>query len=39
MERDSKRMRGEKPFLFADLKTEKGKDAIIAWLKQEYLFV
>jgi urease accessory protein len=39
MERDAKLMRGERPFLFADLKTEKGKDAILAWLKKEYLFV
>jgi urease accessory protein len=39
MEDDSRRMRGERPFLFADLKTEKGRDAIIAWLKKEYLFV
>ncbi len=39
MERDSKLMRGDKPFIFADLKTEKGRDAILAWLKREYLFV
>jgi urease accessory protein len=39
MENDSKRMRGERPFLFTDLKAEKGKDEIIAWLKKEYLFV
>ena len=39
MERDSRRMRGERPFLFADLKTEKGKNEIIAWLKKEYLFL
>jgi urease accessory protein len=39
MERDSRRMRGDKPFLFTDLKTEKGRDEIIAWLKKEYLFV
>ena len=39
MERDSKAMRGDRPFLFADLKTEKGKEAILAWLKKEYLFV
>ncbi|HEY0257192.1 MAG TPA: urease accessory protein UreG [Candidatus Methylacidiphilales bacterium] len=39
MERDSRRMRGERPFLFADLKTGKGKDEIITWLKKEYLFV
>jgi urease accessory protein len=39
MARDSRLMRGEKPFLFADLKTEKGKDEILSWLKKEYLFV
>jgi urease accessory protein len=39
MERDSKLMRGDKPFIFADLKTEKGRDAILSWLKREYLFV
>jgi urease accessory protein len=39
MERDSKAMRGEKPFLFADLRSEKGKGAILDWLRREYLFV
>lgn len=39
MERDSKLMRGERPFIFADLKTEKGKDSILSWLRKEYLFV
>lgn len=39
MERDSKLMRGTRPFIFADLKTEKGKDSILAWLRKEYLFV
>lgn len=39
MARDSKAMRGERPFLFADLKTERGKDEVLAWLKREYLFV
>lgn len=38
MERDAKLMRGAKPFLFADLKSEKGKDAVIAWLRHEALF-
>ena len=32
-------MRGDKPFLFADMKSEKGKDELIGWLKREYLFV
>lgn len=39
MARDSKLMRGDKPFLFADMKSEKGKDELIGWLKCEYLFV
>jgi urease accessory protein len=39
MERDSKRMRNGRPFLFADLKSGQGLDEIIAWLKREYLFV
>jgi len=39
MARDSETQRGSRPFLFADLKSEKGKDDLIAWLKHEYLFV
>lgn len=39
MDHDAKKMRGNKPFLFMDLKSEKGKDDLIAWLKREYLFV
>jgi len=39
MARDAKIMRGDAPFLFADLKSEKGKDDLIGWLKHEYLFV
>jgi urease accessory protein len=39
MARDAKIMRGTRPFLFADLKSEKGKDDLLAWLKSEYLFV
>ena len=38
MERDAKLMRGERPFLFADLKSEKGKDDVLAWLRHEVLF-
>ncbi|MDQ8199982.1 urease accessory protein UreG [Pelagicoccus enzymogenes] len=38
MDRDSKKMRGERPFLFCDLKSYKGLDDVIAWLKKEYLF-
>jgi urease accessory protein len=39
MARDSAKQRGARPFLFADLKSEKGKDYLLAWLKREYLFV
>jgi urease accessory protein len=39
MRRDSKLMRGERPFLFADLKSGVGRDELLQWLKQEYLFV
>jgi urease accessory protein len=39
MARDAKIMRGERPFIFADLKSEKGKDDLLGWLKREYLFV
>jgi urease accessory protein len=39
MARDSKMQRGTRPVLFADLKSEKGKDALLEWLKHEYLFV
>jgi urease accessory protein len=38
MERDSRLMRGERPFLFCDLKSGRGLPEIVAWLKREYLF-
>ena len=38
MERDSKKMRAERPFVFCDLKSRKGLDEVVAWLKEEYLF-
>ena len=39
MARDSQKMRGTRPFIFADLRSEKGKDALLGWLKREVLFV
>jgi urease accessory protein len=39
MARDASAQRGSRPFLFADLKSEKGRDDLLAWLKYEYLFV
>tara|TARA_B110000037_G_scaffold217614_1_gene279053 strand:- start:1211 stop:1828 length:618 start_codon:yes stop_codon:yes gene_type:complete len=38
MDRDSKKMRGDRPFLFCDLKSEKGLLDVIDWLEKEYLF-
>ena len=38
MERDSKMMRGDKPTLFCDLKSYKGIDAVVEWVKGESLF-
>ena len=38
MDRDAKKMREDRPFIFTDLKTHKGLDHVVAWLTQEYLF-
>ena len=38
MERDSKMMRGDKPTLFCDLKSYKGIDAVVEWIKGDSLF-
>lgn len=39
MDRDAHLMRGEKPYLFTDLKTGTGIAAVIRWLESEVLFV
>lgn len=39
MERDAKRMRGERPFLFTNLKLCEGLDAVIEWMKKDVLFI
>jgi urease accessory protein len=39
MERDSRLMRGTRPFLFADLKSGVGREELLAWLRRELLFV
>ena len=38
MKRDSKMMRGDKPTLFCDLKSYKGIDEVVEWIKGESLF-
>lgn len=37
MERDSKKMRGDKPFLFTNIRSEEGVDRIVDWIKQSVL--
>jgi len=37
MERDSKKMRGERPFVFSNLKTGEGLDAIVTFIEQQGL--
>lgn len=38
MERDTKRMRGEKPFVFTDLRHGIRVESIISWIQRELLF-
>ncbi len=38
MERDATKMRDGRPFLFCDLKTEKGLAEVIAWIEHQALF-
>ncbi len=37
MERDARRMRGARPFVFTNLKTGDGVDAIVQWIQSELL--
>ncbi len=39
MERDAKKMRGTRPFLFTNLKLCQGLDAVIGWMKRDVLFI
>jgi urease accessory protein len=38
MDRDSKNMRGSRPFQFSNLKAEEGLPEIIAWMEKNFLF-
>ena len=38
MDRDSRKMRDNRPFLLTDLKTHKGLEEVVAWLRKEFLF-
>jgi urease accessory protein len=39
MERDARRMRGDRPFVFTNLKTGEGADEIVRWLRTELLLI
>ena len=39
MERDSKRMRGTRPFIFCNMRTGEGLDEIINWIEREVLLL
>ena len=38
MDRDAKRMRGERPYVFTNLKTGIGVDTLIEWIRHSLLF-
>ena len=38
MDRDSRLMRGKKPFVFTNLKTRVGVDEVVTWIRRELLF-
>jgi len=38
MERDSRLMRGDRPFLFTNLKDQTGLDEVVAWIRRELLY-
>ena len=35
MDRDTKKMRGDKPFVFSNMKTQQGLDEIIKFIEKE----
>jgi urease accessory protein len=39
MERDAKKGRGDKPFVFSNLKSGQGVDDIIRWIERDVLFI
>jgi urease accessory protein len=38
MDRDSRMMRGSRPYVFTNLKKHEGVDAVISWIRRELLF-
>ena len=38
MERDSKKMRGDKPFIFTNIRDDQGVDEVVKWIKENVMF-
>jgi urease accessory protein len=38
MDRDAKRARGERPFVFTNLRNGEGADSVVQWIRRELLF-
>ena len=38
MDRDSRKMRGARPFVFTNLKTQEGVGSVVSWIRRELLF-
>lgn len=38
MERDSKKMRGNKPFMFTNIRDDQGVDEVVKWIKENVMF-
>lgn len=37
MERDAKKMRGDRPFMFTNIRADQGVDEVVAWIKKNVL--
>jgi len=38
MDRDARLMRGDRPFVFTNVKAETGLDAVVSWIRRDVLF-
>jgi urease accessory protein len=39
MERDAKKMRGDRPFMFTNMRTGEGLDQVVRWIEREVLLI
>lgn len=39
MDRDSKRMRGTRPYLFSDMKSGAGLDKVVSWIERDVMMI